>query len=137
MANDEGPLTTDERVQRSVSRTLGNLGLLLILVAALVAWGWLGSFTLKPGEAAVMLLLGRHVETITQDGLHIRLPTHKKTITELRLSKAREKNHNKTAQSRNSHGFELYLKPGPHRRPKFPTEKSYKDLQKFQVYNRL
>ena len=67
--------STEERVLRSVGRHLGNAALALVLLGALGVWVWRGwSFTLRPGEAAVLLLLGRHVETITQEGFHVRLP---------------------------------------------------------------
>lgn len=71
---DPKKLSTDERVQRSVSRTLSGWLALLLLLAGLAAGGYFGSFTLEPGQAAVLLLFGKHVETIEQDGLHFRLP---------------------------------------------------------------
>ncbi len=74
MAGDDGKLSTDERVRRSVSRALGGGFAGLVLLAGLGVAVYFGSFTLKPGEAAVLLLFGKHVETITQDGLHLRLP---------------------------------------------------------------
>ncbi len=74
MADEEQRLSTDERVRRSVRRTLTNGLLLLVLLAALVGWGSLGAFTLEPGQAAVLLLLGRHEKTIEQDGFHLSLP---------------------------------------------------------------
>jgi membrane protease subunit HflK len=67
-------LTAEERVRRSVRRTLGNWLLAALVAAAAGAWAWQGAFTLRPGEAAVLLLLGRHHETITRDGFHWRLP---------------------------------------------------------------
>jgi membrane protease subunit HflK len=58
-----------------VGRQLRNASVVLLLLAALGVWVWRGwSFTLRPGEAAVLLLLGRHVETITREGFHVRLP---------------------------------------------------------------
>lgn len=67
-------LPTDERVRRSVARTLGN-GLFAIVVLALLAgWAYLGLFQLQPGQAAVLLRLGAHSGTITQEGLHWVLP---------------------------------------------------------------
>ncbi len=68
------PLTAEERVRRSVRRTLGNWVVGLLLLAGAGAWAWQGAFTLKPNEAAVLLLLGRHFETVTQDGFHWRPP---------------------------------------------------------------
>jgi membrane protease subunit HflK len=73
--SDPARSSADERVRRSVGRQLRNALVALALLAALGTWIWRGwSFTLRPGEAAVLLLLGRHVETITQEGFHVRLP---------------------------------------------------------------
>jgi modulator of FtsH protease HflK len=38
------------------------------------AWFSLGAFTLAPGQAAVLLLLGRHDDTVTDEGFHLVLP---------------------------------------------------------------
>ncbi|MBW2268815.1 MAG: FtsH protease activity modulator HflK [Deltaproteobacteria bacterium] len=72
MAKD--PSDTDQKVKRSVTRTFTSFTFVLIFLGVLLGWGSLGAFTLKPGEAAVLLLLGEHEETITQDGFHLRLP---------------------------------------------------------------
>ncbi len=74
MAGGDEKLSTDQKVRRSVRRTLANLAIFLVVVAGIGAWGSLGAFTLKPGEAAVMLRFGAHAGTITQDGFHVRLP---------------------------------------------------------------
>jgi hypothetical protein len=66
--------STDEKVRRSVARTLGNGLLLLIVVGVLVAWGSLGAFTLEPGQSAILLRLGAHAGTINQEGFHLVLP---------------------------------------------------------------
>ena len=67
--------SAEERVRRSVARQLRHAAVALAVLGALGFWVWRGwSFTLRPGEAAVLLLLGRHVETITQEGFHVRLP---------------------------------------------------------------
>jgi membrane protease subunit HflK len=71
---ENSPQSAEERVQRSVRRTLGSWALALLLLAGIGAWAWQGAFTLKPGEAAVLLLLGRHYETVTRSGFHWRLP---------------------------------------------------------------
>ena len=83
------PVSADERVRRSVRRSFGNALLLLAVLGALGAWAWQGAFTLKPGQSAVLLLLGRHVETVDRDGFHWRLPPplvsrHVVSQTELR-----------------------------------------------------
>jgi membrane protease subunit HflK len=74
MADEEEKLTTEERVRRSVGRTLVNSGIALVIVAVLVGWGSFGAFTLKPGQSAVLLLFGRHSGTLTTDGFHLTLP---------------------------------------------------------------
>ena len=74
MPEEGEQLTTDQRVKRSVRRTFSRGLTLLVVLAVLGAWGWLGLFTLEEGHAAVVLRLGRHVRTITQPGLHFALP---------------------------------------------------------------
>lgn len=69
-----GKLPTDEKVRRSVGRTLTNFGVLVVVLALLVGWASFGAFTLRPGQSAVLLFLGRHMETIAQDGFHLTLP---------------------------------------------------------------
>ena len=61
-------------MRRSVARTLGSGLALLVLLAVLGAWASLGAFTLAPGQAAVLLRLGRHAGTITEAGFHLTLP---------------------------------------------------------------
>jgi membrane protease subunit HflK len=73
VAQDE-KVSADQRVRRSVRRTLVGSVFALVVLAALGAWGSLGAFTLRPGQAAVLLLLGRHHATILQDGFHLTLP---------------------------------------------------------------
>jgi membrane protease subunit HflK len=74
VAPDRDELPGEERVRRSVARTLGNGLALLILLAVLGAWFSLGAFTLAPGQAAVLLRLGRHAGTVTDTGFHLTLP---------------------------------------------------------------
>jgi len=74
VAGDADKLTTDERVKRSVRRTLTNTLVVLVVVGVLGVWASFGAFTLKPGQAAVLLLLGKHDRTIIQDGFHLVLP---------------------------------------------------------------
>jgi len=75
VAEDESELlSVDQRVRRSVARTLGNLTLGTALAAAVGVWLSLGAYTLGPGEAAILLLLGRYSSTVSQDGFHLALP---------------------------------------------------------------
>jgi membrane protease subunit HflK len=74
VAGDTEKLTADERVKRSVRRTLANVLVVLVVVGVLGVWASFGAFTLKPGQAAVLLLLGKHDRTIVQDGFHLVLP---------------------------------------------------------------
>jgi membrane protease subunit HflK len=73
VADPEG-LSTEQRVRRSVARTLGNLTLGAVLIGALAVWLSFGIYTLDPGEAAVLLRLGRHVDTVRDPGVHWTLP---------------------------------------------------------------
>ena len=53
MARDAEKLTADERVKRSVRRTLTNALLVVVVLGVLGVWASFGAFTLKPGQAAV------------------------------------------------------------------------------------
>jgi membrane protease subunit HflK len=86
MPGDEN-LSTDEEVRRSVSRTLGNAALLLIGLAVLGAWASLGLYQLNPGQSAIILRLGRHVDTVTRPGLEWHLPAPLETRTVVDVDK--------------------------------------------------
>lgn len=74
MARGDEKLSTEDRVKGSVRRTLTNLAVVLVVLGVAGVWGSFGAFTLKPGEAAVLLLFGKHYDTITQDGFHLSIP---------------------------------------------------------------
>jgi membrane protease subunit HflK len=74
MARGDEKRSTEERVKRSVRRTLTNAAVALVVLGLLGVWGSFGAFTIRPGEAAVLLLFGKHYDTITQDGFHLTLP---------------------------------------------------------------
>jgi len=74
MANDEENLSTDQKVRRSVRKTLGWAAGLIVVLGLAGFWASFGFFTLEEGRAAVILRLGKHVRTITQSGLHFVLP---------------------------------------------------------------
>ncbi len=74
MAEDEQNVGTEEQVRRSVASALGNGLVVLGVLAALAGWGWFGFYQLEPGQAAIILRLGRHVDTVSQPGLHFHLP---------------------------------------------------------------
>jgi membrane protease subunit HflK len=74
MASEDENLSTDQKVRRSVRRTLGVATGLLILIGLAAVWGWFGAFTLPEGQAAVILRLGKHSRTIANPGLHFTLP---------------------------------------------------------------
>ncbi len=76
MADAEERPSTEERVRRSAGRTLANASLLLVLLGCLAAWAWVGgaSYTLQPGQAALVLRLGRHVDTVARPGLRWHWP---------------------------------------------------------------
>src|SRR5262245_54064258 len=71
MARDESP---DERVKRSVTRTIANATLLLASIAVLGAWSYFGFYQLEPGQAAVILRFGEYVRTEGDPGLRWHWP---------------------------------------------------------------
>jgi membrane protease subunit HflK len=74
MAREDRKLPAEERVRRSVARTLGNTLFALVLLALAAGWAWLGFYQLSLGNAAVILRLGRHVDTVGEPGLRWHLP---------------------------------------------------------------
>ena len=89
MAKGGESLSTDQKVKRSVARTLGSASLLLI-VLGLVAFGvYLGSYTLEPGQAAILLRFGRYADTVAVDGLHFTWPPPIVTIRKTNVGELR------------------------------------------------
>jgi membrane protease subunit HflK len=64
----------DERVRRSVARTIANLTVLAASIALLGAWAYFGLYQLEPGQAAVILRFGEYVRTEGDPGLRWHLP---------------------------------------------------------------
>lgn len=89
MASDEENLPADEKIRRSVARTIGNGLLALALLAGLGFWGALGFYTLEPGRAAVLLFLGEHSETVITPGWHLTLPPPLMTYEKVNFSEVR------------------------------------------------
>jgi membrane protease subunit HflK len=69
-----GEESTEERVRRGVARTVGGAVLAIALLAGLAFWASFGIYRLDPGEAAVILRLGRYVGTEVREGLRWHLP---------------------------------------------------------------
>ncbi|HBZ69756.1 MAG TPA: FtsH protease activity modulator HflK [Deltaproteobacteria bacterium] len=74
MARAPDPVPSDEKVRRSVRRTLANLVVFTLSLAVLIAWSYFGVYELQPGQAAVVLRLGRYSETVSEPGLRWHLP---------------------------------------------------------------
>ena len=67
-------MSADERVQRGVGRSVGNLAIVLIVLVLLGAWGVFGIYTVEVGQHAIVLRFGGYVRTEVREGLHFRLP---------------------------------------------------------------
>jgi membrane protease subunit HflK len=74
MAREPRNAPSEERVQRAVARTVANATAALLSLGVLGAWAYLGFYTLEPGQAAVILQLGRYVRTESEPGLRWHLP---------------------------------------------------------------
>jgi len=74
VARGDDNVPADEGVRRSVARTVAGGLLWLLLLAVVAGWSYFGFYQLEPGQAAVILRLGRHVETVQREGLHWNLP---------------------------------------------------------------
>jgi len=64
----------EERVRRSVARTVANVTVLLLSLGVLGAWAYFGTYQLEPGQAAVILRFGKYVHTVSEPGLRWHLP---------------------------------------------------------------
>ncbi|MCG8592208.1 MAG: protease modulator HflK [Proteobacteria bacterium] len=67
--DDDGPLTTDEKLRRGVGRTVANTLTVLVSLGLVLGWASTGIYTLEPGEAAVILQFGAYHRTKTTPGL--------------------------------------------------------------------
>jgi membrane protease subunit HflK len=74
MARDTEDPSPDERVRRSVARTIANVTVLVASLAVLGAWAYFGFYQLEPGQAAVILRFGEYVRTEGAPGLRWHLP---------------------------------------------------------------
>jgi membrane protease subunit HflK len=73
MAREKEP-SPEERVRRSVARTIANLTVLAGSIAVLAAWSYFGFYQLEPGQAAVILRFGEYVRTEGDPGLRWHWP---------------------------------------------------------------
>ena len=74
MADEEEPLSADERVRRSAARTALNAVTVLVALAVLGAWAYSGLYQLEPGQAAIILNFGKLDRVETEPGLRWHLP---------------------------------------------------------------
>ena len=66
---------TADEIERGAGRLFRRSLLLLLSLGVIGAWaGHSGWYRLQPGEAGVVLQLGRYARTETQTGLHFKLP---------------------------------------------------------------
>ncbi len=74
MAKNPRPETAEAGVRRGVRSTVLTVLAWLVLLAILGVWGSTGVYTLRPGEEAVILFLGRYSRTVADAGPQIHLP---------------------------------------------------------------
>ena len=76
MAKDEDGLTSDQKLERGVLRSLFNWIVILAALAVIGAWVYLrGWYQLEPGESAVVLRLGAMNRIVPDAGLHFLVPS--------------------------------------------------------------
>jgi membrane protease subunit HflK len=74
VAGDDEDLGTDGRIRSQVGRTALNWVVVGLSLATIGAWAWTGIYQLDPGEAAVVLRLGKYNRTVSEPGLKWLLP---------------------------------------------------------------
>lgn len=84
------PEETAQRIERGAGRVLRRFVVLFLSLGLVAAWlvqsGW---YRLQPGEAGVVLQLGRYARTETETGLHFKLPLPFETVGTVKLSELR------------------------------------------------
>ena len=91
MANDDDNLSADEKARRSVARTIGNTVFMIAVFAGFGAWVFfLGSYTLYPGQAAIVLRLGKYDRTVSTEGLKFHLPAPLETHEIVKVAELRK-----------------------------------------------
>jgi membrane protease subunit HflK len=74
MATREPRGSADDDVRRSVARQLANALAIGVSVAVLGFWAYFGIYQLQPGQAAVILQLGKYERTVSDPGLRWHWP---------------------------------------------------------------
>jgi membrane protease subunit HflK len=82
--------SVDKEVSSGVGRTLGSLGLFLVVLALLAGWGYTGYYKIDEGEEGVLLRLGTYHKTVTRTGPHIHLPPPFETLKKVKVSKIQQ-----------------------------------------------
>lgn len=74
MTTEPENVPIEEGVRRSVRRTVANVLTVVVSLGILGAWAWFGIYQLDPGQAAVILRLGKYSRTEPEPGLRWHLP---------------------------------------------------------------
>ena len=82
--------SVDKEVSKGVGRTLGSLGLCLVVLALLGGWVYTGSYYVNEGEEAVVLRLGSYNRTETDAGFKVRFPPPFETMQKVKVSKIQQ-----------------------------------------------
>jgi membrane protease subunit HflK len=91
MATHDDNVSAEERARRSVARTIGNTVFVIAVLAGLGAWVFFfGSYTLYPGQAAIVLRLGHYDRTVSTEGLKFHLPAPLETHEIVKVAELRK-----------------------------------------------
>jgi membrane protease subunit HflK len=71
---EEEDLGTDQKIRRSVLRTLTDGILLVVALGVIGGWVYTGFYRLELGEEAVIFTLGEHTRTVKREGLNWHWP---------------------------------------------------------------
>jgi membrane protease subunit HflK len=89
-SRDDEELGSEDRIRRSVARTLANWATGLLSVAVITGWASTSFYTLQPGESAVVLQLGVRDRIVSDEGLHWHLPSPIEMIEIVNVSAVRQ-----------------------------------------------
>ena len=84
-------MTEDERVRRSVGRTVANWFMTVLSLVVIGGWLATGFYQLERHQAGVLLLLGKKYQTVSEPGAHWHWPTPIEYLQKVNLTEERRK----------------------------------------------
>ncbi|MCZ6782506.1 MAG: FtsH protease activity modulator HflK [Proteobacteria bacterium] len=86
---DEEDLPAADSIRRRAGRTAANWTAVMLSLGVIAAWAYTGLYQLEPGEAGVILRLGKYTRTVTEPGLKWHLPQPIEEVSRINATELR------------------------------------------------